>query len=72
MQGRKRVLEDHGDTAAAQCAHPRLRQGDDLIATEPDFAGDQGARALVQAEQGEEVTDLPEPDSPTMPRVRPF
>jgi hypothetical protein len=48
----RRVLEDHGDAAAAQAAHRLFRQAEHILALEQDGAGhDARWRCLVQPQQ---------------------
>ena len=45
---------------------------DELLAVEPDLAGDlRACEPLCRPRIACSVTDLPEPDSPTMPRISP-
>ena len=68
----QRVLEDHRHLLAAQLAYVVLVGTDELFTVEPDLAGDLAAfDAVCRPMIDMLVTDLPDPDSPTMPRVLP-
>ena len=67
-----RLLEDHRDRIAANGAHLALRQVEEIAAFQPDLAaamrpGGLGTSRMIDSD----VTDLPQPDSPTMPSVSP-
>ena len=72
VQRGQRVLEDHRDLAAATLAHLLLAEREQVDAVEPDLAGRPGCVSrLCRPRIAELETDLPDPDSPTMPRVLP-
>ena len=71
VEGGHGLLEDHGDAAAAEAAHGRLGEGEEGLAVEGDGAGHGGAAGGSRRRRAREVADLPEPDSPTRPRVSP-
>ena len=72
VEGGHGLLEDHAHLAAAEGQHVLLRGGHDI-------AAQQGHRARVTLKRPSisrrmavmEVTDLPEPDSPTTPTTSP-
>ncbi|GAA4982816.1 hypothetical protein GCM10025734_04330 [Kitasatospora paranensis] len=68
-EGGERVLEDHGDASSADASHVPVGGAGELDAVEGDGAGDDGLARVVEAEDGQEVTDFPDPDSPTMASV---
>ena len=47
------------------------RQADEFPALEPDRAGGDAARRIDEPDEREAGDDLPEPDSPTSPRISP-
>ena len=71
VQRRHRVLEDHRDLVAADLAQLRLGQAragrGRRTSTSPDVAAVFGRSPMIVRL----VTDLPEPDSPTMPSTLP-
>ncbi len=51
--------------------HLRFRQRQQIAAVEADVAGDPAGRLGISRRIDIEVTDLPQPDSPTIPTVSP-
>ncbi len=66
-----RLLEDHADGVAADAAHLALGQAEEVAALEPDRAGEPRRRLGQSRRIDIEVTDLPQPDSPTIASVSP-
>jgi hypothetical protein len=50
VQTGERVLEDHGDLLAANCAHFLARSSEQVASLEEDLAGDQRPLGVVEAE----------------------
>ena len=72
MQRGQRVLEDHRDVVAAQRAHLVVVGLQEVAALEQDLAADRRrCCARVRPITVSDETDLPEPDSPTMPSALP-
>ena len=69
-QRRHRVLEDHAELAAADLRQLPVVEPDQLAPVQGDRAGHRGVSGS-RPMTASEVADLPEPDSPTMPSVRP-
>ncbi len=70
IERRHRVLEDHGDVAAAPPAHRLRRLLQQINAVEKDAAaGGRRHRAADRPITAWAVSDLPEPDSPTMQTI---
>ena len=67
-----RLLEDHGDLAAADAAHLLVGELEQLAAVEADGALRMRAGAWRQQRMTASAeTDLPEPDSPTIATISP-
>ena len=67
IEGRERVLEDHGDLSTADLAHAGLLRVQQVLAPPRHhvglvLAGGTSSRPMTLSD----VTDLPDPDSPTM------
>ena len=72
MQRGQRVLEDHRDVVAADPAQIAFAERNEVSALEQDPSRRSCALVpRVSPSVVSEETDLPEPDSPTMPSVRP-
>ena len=72
IEARHRLLEDHRDVVAADLAHLALGELQQILALEADprrrcLPGGSGISRRIDIE----VTDLPQPDSPTMASVSP-
>ena len=70
MQARERILEDHRDPGAAHRAQLLGGHGEQVAPLEQRAARDASRPASARRSSGA-ATLLPEPDSPTMPSVRP-
>jgi hypothetical protein len=73
VEGGHRILEDHGNLVAPYLTYLRLGHGEKILAVEKDLSpailpGGVGMRLMTDRF----VTLLPEPDSPTIPRVSPL
>ena len=72
VQRRLRVLEDHRHRVAAQLAQLRIGEADELAPLELDRAARRSRRRAGSRPRIERPSiDLPQPDSPTRPRVSP-
>ena len=72
VQAGHRLLEDHRDRVAADVAHLRLGQRQQIAALEADAARRScPAAPAISRRIDIEVTDLPQPDSPTIATVSP-
>ena len=70
IEGGHRILQDHGDTPAAQTAHFRLGFLQQVLAFKQHRCRWRSApRAAAGARTLSASVLLPEPDSPTMPKV---
>ena len=69
VQRGQRVLEDHRDLVAADRAQVVLGRAEQVLAVEAHGAADAGVAGAGQAQHVSEETDLPDPDSPTIPNV---
>ena len=69
VQAGHRLLEDHRDAVAADVAHPREREIEQVLPVEYDLAGGDAPRRGTRRITDSDSTDLPQPLSPTMPRV---
>jgi len=69
VQGHLRLLQDHGDLAAAQRAHLDLAGSEEVAALEEDASPADAAGGLMRRRTASAVTDLPQPVSPANPNV---
>ena len=72
VQRGERVLEDHRDLVAAHRPQPLVVELEQVAAAEADRAVDRRVRRPASARAAVRLATLfPEPDSPTIPSVRP-
>ena len=68
-----RILEDHRDAAAAHACRASLAgAAEDVRSVEPHPALDRRRAAAAGPSAASQVTDLPDPDSPTRPSASPL